>query len=74
GMAIGIPLNDFNDNDRIKVMSLLYRGDIVKGGRGYRGALYNLSKKKDISKIDKYIRKNHNVPEYLKTRWNKLNN
>ena len=52
---IGLPIDKLNREGFLKVMSLVYRGDIVKGGEGYRGKLYDLAKKGDIKAIDRFV-------------------
>lgn len=53
--SIGLPVDKLNREGFLKVMSLVYRGDIVKGDSGYRGKLYDLAKKGDIKAIDRFV-------------------
>ena len=52
---IGLPIDKLNREGFLKVMSLVYRGDIVKGEDSYRGKLYDLAKKGDIKAIDRFV-------------------
>lgn len=52
---IGLPIDKLNREGFLKVMSLVYRGDIVKGGEDYKGKLYDLAKKGDIKAIDRFV-------------------
>lgn len=70
GTRIGLPLNNMPPKARDKVISLLYRGDIVKGSSSYRGDLYKLAKKGDIKKIDE-LAMSDKAPEVLRNRWSK---
>ena len=73
---IGLPIDELNREGFLKVMSLVYRGDIVKGGSDYRGKLYNLAKKGDIKAIDRFVL-NDSVKtlksNVLYNRWKKFN-
>lgn len=73
---IGLPIDKLNREGFLKVMSLVYRGDIVKGGEGYRGKLYDLAKKGDIKAIDRFVL-NDSVKtlksSVLYNRWKKFN-
>lgn len=73
---IGLPVDKLNREGFLKVMSLVYRGDIVKGDSGYRGKLYDLAKKGDIKAIDRFVL-NDSVKtlksNVLYNRWKKFN-
>lgn len=81
GISIGLPLNDLDTRSRDIAISLLYRGDIVKGGSNYSGKLYEYVMNNDIEGALNYIKtapikKDENdkigVPKSLKDRWEKV--
>lgn len=74
--SIGLPMEELDKEGFLKVMSLVYRGDIVKGGNGYRGRLYNYAKNGNIKAIDRFIKteaRNMEGGSVLYNRWKKFN-
>lgn len=74
--SIGLPMEELDKDGFLKVMSLVYRGDIVKGGDGYRGRLYNYAKNGNIKAIDRFINteaRNMEGGSVLYNRWKKFN-
>lgn len=74
--SIGLPMEELDKEGFLKVMSLVYRGDIVKGGDGYRGRLYNYAKNGNIKAIDRFIKteaRNMEGGSVLYNRWKKFN-
>ena len=74
--SIGLPMEELDKEGFLKVMSLVYRGDIVKGGAGYRGRLYNYAKNGNIKAIDRFIKteaRNMEGGSVLYNRWKKFN-
>ena len=74
--SIGLPMEELDKDGFLKVMSLVYRGDIVKGGSGYRGRLYNYAKNGNIKAIDRFINteaRNMEGGSVLYNRWKKFN-
>lgn len=74
--SIGLPMEELDKDGFLKVMSLVYRGDIVKGGDGYRGRLYNYAKNGNIKAIDRFIKteaRNMEGGSVLYNRWKKFN-
>lgn len=74
--SIGLPMEELDKEGFLKVMSLVYRGDIVKGGDGYRGRLYNYAKNGNIKAIDRFIMteaRNMEGGSVLYNRWKKFN-
>lgn len=74
--SIGLPMEELDKEGFLKVMSLVYRGDIVKGGKGYRGRLYNYAKNGNIKAIDRFINteaRNMEGGSVLYNRWKKFN-
>ena len=70
GTRIGIPLNDMPLQTRDKILSLLYRGDIVKGSSKYKGKFYKLAMAGDEEGIDK-LATSEEAPIELRNRWKK---
>lgn len=74
--SIGLPMEELDKEGFLKVMSLVYRGDIVKGDDGYRGRLYNYAKNGNIKAIDRFINteaRNMEGGSVLYNRWKKFN-
>lgn len=81
GISIGLPLDKLDKRSRDIAISLLYRGDIVKGGSNYRGKLYQYVMNNNLDGALNYIKNapvkngdndNIGIPSVLKDRWNKV--
>ena len=67
---IGIDLKSMNPMLAEIGVVQAFRGDIVKGGSGYQGKLYDYLKNNDLDGMTKYIRSSGEVPKEVRQRLN----
>lgn len=65
---LGIDINTINPTLAEIGVAQAYRGDIVKGGEGYRGKLYEFLKNDDLAGMTNYVKSNKEVPKEVKQR------
>ena len=65
---LGIDINTINPTLAEIGVAQAYRGDIVKGGEGYRGKLYEFLKNDDLVGMTNYVKSSKEVPKEVKQR------
>lgn len=71
---IGIDLKSMNPMLAEIGVVQAFRGDIIKGGSGYQGKLYDYLKNNDLDGMTKYIRSSGEVPKEVRQRLNTVVN
>jgi hypothetical protein len=71
---IGIDLKSMNPMLAEIGVVQAFRGDIIKGGSGYQGKLYDYLKNNDLDGMTKYIMSSGEVPKEVKQRLNTVVN
>ena len=71
---IGIDLKSINPTLAEIGVVQAFRGDIIKGGSGYQGKLYDYLKNDDLDGMTKYVRSSGEVPQEVKQRLNTVVN
>lgn len=71
---IGIDLKSMNPMLAEIGVVQAFRGDIVKGGSGYQGKLYDYLKNNDLDGMTKYVKSSGEVPKEVKQRLNTVVN
>lgn len=71
---IGIDLESMNPMLAEIGVVQAFRGDIIKGGSGYQGKLYDYLKNNDLDGMTKYIRSSGEVPKEVRQRLNTVVN
>lgn len=71
---IGINLKSMNPMLAEIGVVQAFRGDIVKGGSGYQGKLYDYLKNNDLDGMTKYVRSSGEVPKEVRQRLNTVVN
>ena len=71
---IGIDLKAMNPTLAEIGVAQAFRGDIVKGGSGYQGKLYDYLKNNDLDGMIKYVRSSGEVPKEVRQRLNTVVN
>lgn len=66
--GIGIDVDKLNPTLAEIGVSQAFRGDVVKGGEGYRGKLYEYLKNDDLAGMTNYVKSSKEVPEEVKQR------
>lgn len=71
---IGIDLKSMNPMLAEIGVVQAFRGDIVKGGSGYQGKLYDYLKNNDLDGMTKYVKSSGEVPKEVRQRLNTVVN
>lgn len=71
---IGIDLKSMNPMLAEIGVVQAFRGDIIKGGSGYQGKLYDYLKNNDLDGMTKYVKSSGEVPKEVKQRLNTVVN
>ena len=71
---IGIDLESMNPMLAEIGVVQAFRGDIIKGGSGYQGKLYDYLKNNDLDGMTKYVKSSGEVPKEVKQRLNTVVN
>lgn len=71
---IGINLESMNPMLAEIGVVQAFRGDIIKGGSGYQGKLYDYLKNNDLDGMTKYVKSSGEVPKEVKQRLNTVVN
>ena len=66
--GIGIDVDKLNPTLAVIGVSQALRGDVVKGGEGYRGKLYEYLKNDDLAGMINYVKSSKEVPKEVKQR------